>query len=304
MRKTKTAPPVSRTKKEILSRLSAGLSVEEIQSVLASALSTLGREGLYQLAAKLGPDTGAALRRALISPDNSNPPRPGPAKIRQEWRRAWLDWDAIISEACDEEGKYVIQEHHWEEPYFDPLSVTGDLEPIAVRMRQMLPRVFAERLDPDFSFAEAIEENVDEIAASLPDWMGAFDNEGFCLGPQATGCLIEWEWRSIQREGKGAFSLIDKLRGLEDSTHGLELDAKTVSAFIRRLGQEARNEVREGIRSHRDEDRWKGVLNSAHCAWFSIYQDLCRRPRPLRRAVGKKGLREPDLRGKNPGKAR
>lgn len=198
----------SRKENEILDRLSAGLSEAEIQRVLSGALSTLGSEGIGRLAANLGPDTGAALRRAMQISSKSPSPIPGPAKILQEWNRAWEDWNGIISKACEEEGECVIQEHHWEEPYFDPLSVTDDLEPIAARMAVLLPRIFDEDLDPDFSFADAVAESVDEIESSLPEWMGPFENEGFCLGPKATGCLVEWELRKCRSEGKNLFHLM------------------------------------------------------------------------------------------------
>lgn len=270
--------PDYQKEKEMLARLSAGLSEEEIQRVLTCALSMLGSEGIGNLAAKLGPDTGAALRRAMQSSSSSKnaSPKPGPAKILQEWNKAWEDWNGVISEACDEEGEYVIQEHDWEQPYFDPLSVTGDLEPIAARMATLLSRVLDEELDPDFSFAEAVAESVDEIASSLPEWMSPFDNESFCLGPKATGCLVEWELRSCRREGRGLFHLIDKLRVLEQSNRGLALDGKTIAAFVHGLGKDGKRDVLDGIRAHRDEDHWKKVLNSAHSGWFLIYKDLCR----------------------------
>ena len=268
--------PDNRQEKAILDRLWAGLSEEEIQRVLAGALSTLGKEGIGRLSAKLGPDTGAALRRAMQSSPKKVPPKPGPAKVLQEWKRAWRDWGGVISEACDEEGKYVVQEHHWEEPYFDPLSVTEDLEPIAARMAALLPRVFDEDLDPDCSFAEAAAESIDEIESSLPEWISPFDNEGFCLGPKATGCLVEWEARNCRRDGQSLFHLIDKLRALEEDNGGLALDEKTLGAFVRGLGKEAKRDVLEGIRALRDENRWKKVLNSAHSGWFGIYKDLCR----------------------------
>ncbi|MBI4800972.1 MAG: hypothetical protein HY796_00440 [Elusimicrobia bacterium] len=277
IRKTQSAlKPDNRKVKEILDRLSAGLSEEEIQRVLAGDLSTLGSEGIGHLAAKLGPDTGAALRRALQSSPKNASPNPGPAKVLQEWRKAWADWNGVISEACDEDGEYVIQEHHWEQPYFDPLSVADDLEPIAARMATLLPRVFDEDLDHDCSFSKAVAESVDEIASSLPEWMSPFDCESFCLGPKATGCLIQWELRRCRRDGRSLFHLIEKLRALEEANDGLALDEKTLAAFVRGLGKDGKREVMDGIRAHRDEDRWKKVLDAAHSGWFGIYKDLCR----------------------------
>lgn len=229
-----------------------------------------------QLAAKLGPDTGAALRRAPQSPAGNAAPEPGPAKLLQEWKKAWADWDEVIGAACDEEGEYVIREHDWEQPYFDPLSVTGDLEPIAARMAALLPRIFDHGLDPDFSFADEVADCVEEIASSFPEWLSPFDCESFRLGSKATGCLLQWELRVCRRQGRSLFQLIDKLRGLEQSNRGLDLDDKTMSSFVRGLGKDAGKNILEGIRAHKDEDRWMKVLNSARSGWFLIYQDLCR----------------------------
>ncbi|MBI2291345.1 MAG: hypothetical protein HYU73_13620, partial [Betaproteobacteria bacterium] len=105
---------------EILKRLSTGLSEEEIQRVLAVALTSLDESGVDRLLKQVGPETSAALRRVLDADNSRRPPVPGKAKVKEEWERAWEDWDARIAEACDSEGEYVIREHHWEEPYFDP----------------------------------------------------------------------------------------------------------------------------------------------------------------------------------------
>jgi hypothetical protein len=206
--------------KEILKRLSAGLSQEEIQRVLAGALNSLDQAGVDRLLQGVGPETGAALRRILDADNPKQPPLPGKAKVKEEWERTWEDWDARIAEACDSEGNYVIQEHHWEEPYFDPLSVTHDLEPIAARMRKLLARVFEENIDPEFSFAETVQENLKDIDSSLPDYMDPFGNEGFRLGPEATACLIDWEWRMARRKKMSAFQFVNQLCDLEASSCG------------------------------------------------------------------------------------
>jgi hypothetical protein len=262
--------------KEILRRLSAGLSKQEIQHVLAGALSSLDPAGVMRLLQQVGPETGVALRSVLDAGDSKGPPVAGIAKIKEDWDRAWEDWNARIAEACDQEGDYVMQEHHWEQPYCDPLSVTDDLEPIAARMRKLLPRVFDENLDPDLSFAHAVQEHVEEISSSLPNWMDPFANEGFRLGPQATACLIDWEWRSSRRQNMTAFQCIDQLCELEASTKGLGLDEKAVAGFIRGLTMEAKRDILRGIQEKRARSPWKEALGSAHSGWFQVYKELCR----------------------------
>ena len=264
------------TERDVLKRLSDGLSEGEIQRVLAEALVSLDQDGLKRLAEKLGPETGATLLRALKGGGGKQAPVAGVAKVKQEWDRAWAEWNALIMEACDEEGDYVIQEHDWEQPYFDPLSVTHDLEPIAAKMRKLLPRVFDENLDPDFSFSEAVKDSVEEIGSSLPDWMDPFESEGFGLGPEATKCLLDWEWRCALRQDMAAFQFVDRLCAQEMSTKGLYLDAKTVADFIGGLTAQAKKDLFQGIQKSREKDPWKKALCSVHSRWFRIYEELCR----------------------------
>ena len=261
---------------DILKRLSAGFSEEEIRRILAGALRSLDEADVDRLLQRVGSETGAALRRVLDAGNSRRPIVPGRAKINEEWEQAWADWHSRIAEASDAEGDYVIREHHWEEPYFDPQSVTHDLEPIAARMRKLLPRVFDENIDPDFSFAQAVQESIEEIESGLPDWMDPFANEGFGLGPEVTACLIDWEWRSARRRGMTAFQFVDQLCQLEVLTQGLGLDDKVVARFIRGLGADAKNDVLKGIQANRDQKAWKQALDSAHSGWFRIYTELSR----------------------------
>jgi len=118
-----------------------------------------------------------------------------------------LESERIGGRGRDRTGDPCLESSGWKESYFDPQSVTDDLEPIAARMRKLLPRVFDENTDPDFSFAQAVQESIEEIESGLPDWMDPFANEGFGLGPEMTACLIDWEWRSARRRGMTAFQL-------------------------------------------------------------------------------------------------
>lgn len=70
-------------------------------------------------------------------------PSPGGAKIREEWEKAWAKWEDCVAESGDEHGRYLVREHHWEEPYLDGSSLAQDLEPIAAGMREILRSLHA-----------------------------------------------------------------------------------------------------------------------------------------------------------------
>lgn len=266
----------STSEKELLELLSSGLSEDEIQRVLACALKSLDKAGLDRLAAMLGEETGNTLRRLLASFEGGGrAPEPGPGKVGQEWDNAWSDWGSLVFDSQSETGKYVAQDHHWEQPYFSPSSLADDLEPIATRMRKLLSRVFEEDLDPGFGFAEALKENVEDIGSGLPAWLEPFACEGFHLGPEATACLLEWEWLAAKRDGKGAFGFADKIRWLEASCDHLWLDGDTLKEFVLKLEASDRDELRKGMVENRRSGRWAPALESARSAWSYLYRELC-----------------------------
>jgi hypothetical protein len=286
MGKSKTPPTgkAGRTNRGLLARLSAGLSEEELQDVLTGALSSLDQPGLERLRKRLEPQTGASLERALRAKGGDDV-TPGPAKVRQQWKRAWSEWEEVITEACREEGRYVCQDHHWDEPYFDPESLADDLDTAAAKMAPLLSRVFEEHLDSGFSFAEAVGRSIEEVSCSPPDWMEAFV-DGFALGPKATSCLLDWESRAASRNGKGAFEFVDSLRELEYSSDGLSLDENALLDFTRKMGLPERRTLLEELRRHAKEPRWEQAFCSTGSVWSRLHQALRRStvgrpPRPL-----------------------
>ncbi len=264
----------------LLELLAHGLSENEIRRVVACALLALDEGGRDRLVARLGRETGDTLRTLLGAHGRSGAkarPSPGGAKIRQEWEKAWSDWEACVAESGDEDGQYVVREHHWEEPYLDASSLALDLEPIAARMRAILERVMDEGLAPAFSFLTAIEEMDAEIGSGLPDWMDPSSGDGCSLGPEVTGCLLEWEWRARRRDGHSAFELAEAIRKLEASARIVSLDDDTVARFILGLGDADQKTVLKGIAAHRSASHWAAVLGEAHSGWFKIHHNLARR---------------------------
>ena len=259
---------------KLFRKLSAGLSREEMDEVLSTALSALDEAGLKALQKRLGPDTAASLERSLKAPD-ADSVKAGRAKTMQEWKLLRGKWNEILAKACDEDGPYVIHEHHWEEPYYDPTALADDLDGVAAKMAPLVGLVFDENIDPDFTFAGAVKEIMDNVSGGLPDWMEAFV-DGLDLGPKTTACLVDWEWRSAKREDKNAFEFLDQLRALEYDSDGLSLDGEVLRSFVRRLNKADRRLVLEGLRQSQELDRWKDALGASHQCWFNLRQDLRR----------------------------
>jgi hypothetical protein len=91
-RKQKNGHAGLRKEKVLLENLSAALSEDEINRVLACASLSLDASGLERLVDRLGRETGATLRHVLDTQRQvMGKPRPGSPKIRQEWERAWSD---------------------------------------------------------------------------------------------------------------------------------------------------------------------------------------------------------------------
>ena len=204
-------------------------------------------------------------------------PIAGSAKIHQEWEKTWREWHACITESGDEKGKYILQEHHWEEPYLDTSALAEDLELIAARMRPLLARVMDEELDPDFGFANEIGLTVEEIGLGLPEWMDPSQYEGCAFGPEVTGCLLEWEWRAAQRDEMSAFEFVDTIRQLEHEANGISFNQDTISTFILECDEVAQRGILQGIVAHRNAPHWEYVLGSPYSGWFLLYQELCQR---------------------------
>ena len=264
----------------LLERLSCGLSDEEMQRVLVWALMTLHGKDLDQLFARLGPETGGTLKSILAERGKATKgrsPVAGTAKVRQEWERAWHDWWQCVEVSSDEQGEYVLQEHHWKPPYLDTYALTGDLEPIAERMGKLLGRVIGEDLDPDFSMAAAFVQTAAETGSGLPEWMDQAEGDSIEFQEQATRCLLEWEWLAAQRDGLGAYDFVRNVRRTELSDSRVCLDGGVVAEFIDSLRGANQQAILRGINEHRRAKEWSEVLSKVYSHWLRIYQHLCRR---------------------------
>jgi len=275
-------PSLARRKEEaLLARLEASLSDLELRRVLAGALLQMGDGARARLIARLGADTGVALRSALEPPSGgkhrTRPTAPvaGKGKTRQEWDRLWDEWHALVDEACHEQGRYVLQEAHWEPPYLDTGSLSTDLDAVAARMRPLIGRMISDRIAPEFSFTDAIEALDEELAAGPPD--GVEEGEPCCLGPAATTSLLEWEWTVARRDGGDATVFFDRIRDLENRLQHVELDPPSLKTFVLQLSDEHLRTLLESMTRQRTSKRWADAFTRASGCWAEVLRALSRR---------------------------
>lgn len=272
-RQTARTAAVGPTPKDeaVLARLHEALSEDEIRHILAVALQSLDEAGWGRLQARIGTDTRATLRAVLGAPSRERNQReqamvPGMAKIEQEWKKLWCEWEDAISEVSSETGQYAQQDEPWEEPYLDTVSVAADLERIAKQLRVLLPRVWEGGLDPDLSVAEIFEE-AREAVEKVPE--GIIEGEPLEFGKEATGLLVDWEWRKAQRESTSPFHFIDRLCALDVNLSGVP-----ILSFVKGLGDAEQRQILKGISERRDMSPWAVALQHPHSDWFRLYAHL------------------------------
>jgi len=264
----------------LLRRLEEALSEEEIRRVVASSLLVLDDASRKRLLARVAPETAAALIPALDPPrkparaQKVAMPAAGKGKLRQEWDRLWQEWDRIVGESGAESGDYVHQDA------IDTYSIGLDLDAVAAKMHSLIPRVIAEGIDPGFSFAQAVSEMDEALYAGQPDWVVEGIGEDCCLGPKATTCLLEWEWKAAQGKGRDAAAFLDEVRDLETGLQKVGLDGQAIKTFVRGLSHEQRQSVLASMERQRLSARWTEAFTRAHGCWAEILRDLSKRWKP------------------------
>jgi hypothetical protein len=243
----------------------------------------LDAAGRQRLCDRLDRETAAALIPALDPPrENARTPKyavvaAGKGKLGQEWERLWQEWEEVVGETGDEHGRYVEQDAEWEPPYVLTSSIATDLDAIAKRVRSLMPRVLAEDIAPDFSFAEAIRDMDKALFASLPDWMDAASEDSCYLGAETTTCLIEWEWTVARREGHDAATFLDGIRDLETRLTKVELDHAAITNFVLGLSEAELRDLLASMKRQRSSARWAEAFTQARGCWAEILRNLAKR---------------------------
>ena len=251
----------------LLALLDRALSADERRCLFAGALAALDAGGRERLLAGLDGDTAETIRDVLEEATEGGPEHrhgkptlPSKDRVLEEWRRAWREWDDAVLESSDEEGPFVAQDHHWESPYFDLDALAERLEGIADRMLPLVPRVAADGLALGFDFLAKLLEDVEEIGAGLPEWLGEPD-WSWLFGPNVTSCLLRWEWLSSRRATgaeptEGAFALLDRIRRAEAAAERWSLHSSALVDVVLGLPHTAQREILAGTEANAEGPHW------------------------------------------------
>jgi len=268
--------------------LMKSLTSEQIAGLLTIVSASTDLNIYMEKVEKIDPDMATTVKKILAA-DQDSASRDETRRLTslqrtmKYWSSLWRNYDDIISEVGDEEGKYAVQDHHWEEPYFDGGSLALDLEPIADDMLTLMADVYDEVDDPDL-FLKALEE-IDDQIGSYPEWMGADHGEPCVLEEKLTQCVLKWLWLSSQHKGAPGQTFAEKAFYLENAFEMVALDKNELIAFFIRLPDGVCREIYEFLKEG-DHDV---TLDNSYSAWHHInhnyeerfdagkYLDSCRK---------------------------
>lgn len=262
------------------------LTQQEIAQLIEVLFGVLSPELQAQAIAQLSPDTQQTVQQILAPPSTVQPTQVSVtqttslAKQAQTWSELWQDWQAIVEEAGDEAGRYIVQEAHWEPPYFDATTFSEDLEKIAAQMQPLLLTAFEHQFTPNRGFATALLAAESAVSNGLEDWMELTD--GLCLEHHLTHCLLQWELLTAQQQGQNVFQFAQRLRECELQFQEIELDSDTVLDFFTQWPEAENRCILAGLTAVREASFWQRTLGDIHSHWHHLYLYLIEQYEPDR----------------------
>lgn len=269
---------VAQPQTSVGSRIFEALTEAEICQLLDELFSVLSDEQRETAFAQLQGDTQETLTQIIAPPQTveqvktSHSQPTSLAKLAQTWSELWREWNQIIWEASQEEGKYIVQEVRWEEPYFDDCTFVEDLEAVAQKMKPLVKTAFENGFSNDDGFALSLLQAESEISDGIPDWMEI--HNGIHLQSALTYCLLEWEWLLVQEQGQDGFKLAQKIREWEEKFSHTSLDDDAAIDFFSNLPDVQKKLILDGMTANREISLWKHDLENTYSYWHILYMEM------------------------------
>ncbi len=258
-----------------------GLTSRQIADLLMQLLNAMSEEERKQFADGLEADVAEVFKTAIVSPERTEKTEESPTtddKFMQEFRGVVGDIHGLIMEVGDEEGEYILQEHHWEPPSFDPYKLADDIDECAQKLLPMLERAAGTGKEDENLFmdmCEAVSETIDYY----PDYI--YTEEGVFFNQVATECVIVW--LELHSETKTQF--LNKIIEFINADHCVTLDENAIKKVL--VGQRPAGKRRDfyqaiGVRIDSDE-LFREQTQTAHTLWHNVNYDLAKEFDPEKR---------------------
>ncbi|MCU0569378.1 MAG: hypothetical protein MUF49_22730, partial [Oculatellaceae cyanobacterium Prado106] len=250
------------------------LTQEEITQFVNALLAVLSAKLQEEAIAHLPKNTQQTIQQILAptTPAHSTSSHTAPtaslAKQQDTWSQHWRKWDSILREAEKERGKYIVQEVHWEPPYFDTTAFAEDLDKVAEKMQPLVQTAFEHEFQPNHGFGDALLEAEAAVSGALEEWM---EIDGLYLEQHVTLCFLQWEWLISQEQEQNAFEFVQEICNYETQAPNLELDRHTLLDFLTQLPDADQHCILEGLTANQATPFWQDALDKVHSHWHELY---------------------------------
>ena len=245
------------------------LTREQIACMLDVVASASGLKSFMDDFKKVDPDMAVTVNNVLkggrTNTEGKTRSRLASHKRTLEfWDSLWRHWREIVAELGNEDGKYAVQDHHWEEPYFAGSSFASDLETIARDMLGLIDEVYKSVEDSEL-FVETLED-IEGNIASYPEWMGVEYGDPCELEKNTTLCVLNWLWSGLEHEPNLGIILIEKVVEIEESYELVYLNQNALVEFFVKLPAAACRE----IYTHLQGETHAIDLSNVYSPWHQI----------------------------------
>jgi hypothetical protein len=252
------------------------LTQQEISQFLDALLEVLTSELQEQAIDQLLSSTQQTVRQILapaipqgLHTQPTATPIASLSKQAQTWSKLWGEWNTILSEVSEEDGKYIVQEVSWEEPYFDNYTFMEDLENIATQLLPLIPIAIENNFDPKDKFIEELTDVENTVVDSIPDWMGSV--EDLDVQHNLTHCVLQWEYLWAQVEEQDAFYFAQSIRQHETQFQLVCFDCDALTGFLSELLTADQQNILAGLIANQTEEIWQHKLTNTNSHWHDIY---------------------------------
>jgi hypothetical protein len=251
------------------------LTQQEIAQLLDALFGVLTSELQEQAIEQLLPSTQQTVRQILdpaipqdLHTQATATPIASLSKQAQTWSKLWGEWNTTLSEVSEEDGKYIVQEVSWEEPYFDNYTFMEDLENIATQLLPLIPIAIKNNFDPKDKFIEELIDVENTVVDSIPDWMGSV--EDLDVQHNLTHCVLQWEYLWSQAEELDAFYFAQSIRQHETQFQLVCFDCDALTGFLSKLPTADQQNILAGLVANQTEEIWQHELTNTNSHWHDI----------------------------------